>query len=78
MTTVSCSCGTSHRGGGTGLSSLRPDAKKRVIQNPAMAYTGGTEIVNMAWSPTIPGMRTTAGHSTGLGEWIAVAMGKTI
>lgn len=68
----------SPRGGGTGLSSPRPDAKKRVIQDPAMAYTGGAEIVNMAWSPTIPGMQTAAGHSTGPGEWIAIAMGKTI
>ena len=39
-----------------------------------MAYTGGAEIVNLAWSPQIPGVAAGAGP----GEWVAVAMGKSI
>ncbi|KAH9940402.1 WD40 repeat-like protein [Epithele typhae] len=63
---------------GTGLSSPRPDAKKRVVQDPVMAYTGASEIANLAWSPPIAGMSTASGHSAGPGEWIAIAMGKSI
>ena len=70
--------GGSGGGGGGGLSSPRPDAKKRVVADPVAAYTGAAEIANMAWSPTIPGMQTASGHTTGPGEWIAVAMGKSI
>lgn len=68
----------SPRNASTGLSSPRPDAKKRVISDPVMAYTGASEIVNMAWSPQIAGMQMNTGHSTAPGEWIAVAMGKSI
>ena len=37
-----------------------------------------SEIVNMAWSPQIAGMSMNTGHSTAPGEWIAIAMGKSI
>ncbi|KAI0343110.1 WD40 repeat-like protein [Trametopsis cervina] len=68
----------SPRHSATGLSaSPRPDVKKRVLTDPVMAYTGPAEIVNLAWSPQIAGMTMNTGHSTP-GEWIAVAMGKTI
>ncbi len=62
----------------TGLSSPRPDAKKRVVSEPVMAYTAGSEIANMAWSPQIAGMQMNTGQSTAPGEWVAIAMGKTI
>ena len=68
----------SPRNATTGLSSPRPDAKKRVITDPVMAYTGPSEIVNLAWSPQIAGMTLPSGHSTASGEWIALAMGKSI
>ncbi|EMD37524.1 hypothetical protein CERSUDRAFT_114159 [Gelatoporia subvermispora B] len=68
----------SPRNASSGLSSPRPDAKKRVITEPVMAYTGQSEIVNLAWSPPMPGMTLSSGHTTAPGEWIAVAMGKSI
>lgn len=43
-----------------------------------MAYTGPSEINNLAWSPQIAGMTMHSGHSTDHGEWIAIAMGKSI
>ncbi|KAI0093468.1 WD40 repeat-like protein [Irpex rosettiformis] len=68
----------SPRHGATGLSaSPRPDVKKKVLNDPVMAYTGPAEIVNLAWSPPIGAMTMNTGHSTP-GEWIAVAMGKTV
>ena len=68
----------SPRNASTGLSSPRPDAKKRVITDPVMAYTGASEIANMAWSPQIAGLSMPTGHTTAPGEWVAVAMGKSI
>ncbi len=68
----------SPRNASSGLSSPRPDAKKRTIADPVMAYTGASEIANMAWSPQIAGMSMNTGHTTGPGEWIAIAMGKSI
>ena len=67
----------SPRHAGSGLSSPRPDAKKRVLTDPVMAYTGPGEIVNLAWSPQMAGVNTNTGP-VAAGEWIAVAMGKTI
>ncbi|CAL1708190.1 unnamed protein product [Somion occarium] len=68
----------SPRSTSAGLSSPRPDAKKRIVTDPVMAYTGQSEIVNLAWSPQIAGMALPTGHSTAPGEWIAIAMGKSI
>ncbi|TCD65605.1 hypothetical protein EIP91_002452 [Steccherinum ochraceum] len=68
----------SPRNASSGLSSPRPDVKKRVIADPIMAYTGQSEISNLAWSPQIAGMTLPTGHSTAPGEWIAITMGKTI
>ncbi|KAL7281062.1 WD40 repeat-like protein [Trametes coccinea BRFM310] len=68
----------SPRTASTGLSSPRPDVKKRVLTDPVMAYTGAAEIANLAWSPQIASMAMNTGHSTAPGEWIAVAMGKSI
>ncbi|KAL4252644.1 WD repeat-containing protein DCAF7-like protein [Abortiporus biennis] len=68
----------SPRNPSSGLSSPRPDAKKKVITDPVMAYTGQSEIVNLAWSPQIAGMSMPTGHSTAPGEWLAIAMGKSI
>lgn len=67
--------GTHGPGGTAGLSaSPRPETKKRVLHEPVMAYTGPAEVVNAAWSPKIGGV---AGHVPA-GEWIAIAMGKSI
>ena len=68
--------GHTHGPGSTaGLSaSPRPETKKRVIQDPVMAYTGPSEVSNVAWSPRISGV---AGH-VAPGEWVAIAMGKSI
>ncbi|KAI0373540.1 WD40 repeat-like protein [Pilatotrama ljubarskyi] len=68
----------SPRNASTGLSSPRPDVKKRVLTDPVMAYTGASEIVNLAWSPYLASMAMNTGHTTAPGEWIAVAMGKSI
>ena len=67
----------SPRHAGSGLSSPRPDVKKRVLTDPVMAYTGPSEIVNLAWSPQIPAVSTNMGH-VAAGEWIAISMGKSI
>ncbi|EPT04958.1 hypothetical protein FOMPIDRAFT_1021700 [Fomitopsis schrenkii] len=69
---------TSPRNPSSGLSSPRPDVKKRIVADPVMAYTGPSEINNLAWSPQIAGMTMHSGHSTDHGEWIAIAMGKSI
>ncbi|KAH9948983.1 WD40 repeat-like protein [Amylocystis lapponica] len=68
---------SSPRNASSGLSSPRPDAK-RTVQDPVMAYAGQSEIVNLAWSPQIAGMAMNTGHSTAPGEWLAIAMGKSI
>ncbi|KAI0326824.1 WD40 repeat-like protein [Cubamyces sp. BRFM 1775] len=68
----------SPRNASTGLSSPRPDVKKRVLQDPWAAYTGAAEIANLAWSPHIASMTMNTGHTTAAGEWIAIAMGKSI
>jgi len=60
------------------LSSPRPDVKKRVVTDPVMAYSAQSEITNLAWSPQIAGMTMNTGHSTAPGEWIAIAIGKSI
>jgi WD repeat-containing protein 68 len=69
---------SSPRSAGSRLNSPRPDVKKRVLTDPIMAYSSHSEITNMAWSPQIAGMTMNTGHSTGPGEWLAVATGKTI
>ncbi|KAI0819318.1 WD40 repeat-like protein [Trametes gibbosa] len=68
----------SPRNASTGLSSPRPDVKKRTLTEPVMAYTGAGEIASLAWSPHIASMTMNTGHSTAPGEWIAVAMGKAV
>lgn len=68
----------SPRNASSGLSSPRPDVKKRTVTEPVMAYTAQNEITNLAWSPQIAGMTMPTGHSTAPGEWIAITMGKTI
>lgn len=73
--------GHTHGPGSTaGLSaSPRPETKKRIIQDPVMAYTGAAEITNIAWSPKIAGLSGVGGQGhTTPGEWIAVAMGKSV
>lgn len=62
----------------SGLSSPRPDVKKRTVTDPVMAYTGPSEIVSLAWSPQIAGMQMHGGISTAPGEWVAISMGKSI
>lgn len=62
-------------GSTAGLSaSPRPETKKRIVQDPVMAYTGPSEVVNVAWSPKIGSV----GGIVPAGEWVAIAMGKSI
>ena len=68
----------SPRSAGSRLNSPRPDAKKRIVSEPIMAYTAPSQITNLAWSPQIPGMTMNSGYSTVTGEWLAIASGKTI
>ncbi|KAH7108125.1 WD40 repeat-like protein [Auriculariales sp. MPI-PUGE-AT-0066] len=60
------------------LSSPRPDPKqRRVIQEPILSYASQGEINNIAWSAPIP--QITVGNSgVSPGEWLALAMGRTI
>ncbi|KAF9241644.1 WD40-repeat-containing domain protein [Melanogaster broomeanus] len=69
---------TSPRTANSRLNSPRPDVKKRIITDPIMAYSASNEVTNLAWSPQIPGMTMNTGHSTGPGEWLAIASGKSI
>lgn len=68
----------SPRSAGSRLNSPRPDAKKRVVTEPVMAYTAPSQVTNLAWSPQIPGMTLNSGYSTASGEWLAITSGKTI
>lgn len=52
--------------------------KAKVLADPVLAYTAPAEITNMCWSPQIAGMTMTSGHSTAPGEWVAIAMGRSI
>jgi DDB1- and CUL4-associated factor 7 len=62
------------------LSSPRPDSsKKRVITDPVMAYKGASEITSLCWSPHLTTATPLGGGATAApGEWVAVAMGKTL
>lgn len=68
----------SPRSAGSRLNSPRPDAKKKIVTEPFMAYTAPSHITNLAWSPPIQGMTMNTGHMTLAGEWLAIASGKTI
>ncbi|PPQ98437.1 hypothetical protein CVT24_004116 [Panaeolus cyanescens] len=68
----------SPRSAGSRLNSPRPDAKKRIVTEPVMAFSANSQVTNLAWSPPIPGMTMNTGYSTAAGEWLAVASGKTI
>ncbi|KAK0213013.1 WD40-repeat-containing domain protein [Desarmillaria ectypa] len=70
--------GASPRSAGSRLNSPRPDVKKRIVTEPVMAYTAPSQITNLAWSPLIKGMTMNTGHTTGTGEWVAIASGKSI
>lgn len=70
--------GSSPRTASSGLSSPRPETKKRTVLDPVMAYTGPGEITSLAWSPQIAGMSIHGGITTAPGEWVAITMGKTI
>lgn len=59
--------------------SPRPDStRKQVLSDPVMAYNGSSEVTSLAWSPTIMGMTLGNGQTTAPGEWLAIAMGRTI
>ncbi|KAF5321401.1 hypothetical protein D9619_001374 [Psilocybe cf. subviscida] len=68
----------SPRSAGSRLNSPRPDAKKRVVSEPVMAYTAPSQVTNLAWSPQIPGMTMPTGYSTSTGEWLAIASGRSV
>jgi WD repeat-containing protein 68 len=68
----------SPRSSGSRLNSPRPDAKKKIVSEPVMAYTAAAQITNLTWSPKMPGMTMNTGYSTPAGEWVAIAYGKTV
>lgn len=70
--------GASSMNAGSRLNSPRPDVKKRVVSEPVMAYSGGSFITNVAWSPPISGTPLNTGMPTASGEWLAVVSGKVI
>jgi len=57
-------------------SSPRPE-KRRTITDPVLAYTAPAEINNLAWSPSLPQMAVPGSVVPG-GEWLALAVGKTV
>ncbi|KAJ3518130.1 hypothetical protein NLJ89_g47 [Agrocybe chaxingu] len=68
----------SPRSAGSRLNSPRPDAKKKIVTEPIMAYTANSQVTNLAWSPQIQGVTMNTGYSTATGEWLAITSGKTI
>ncbi|KAJ2913464.1 hypothetical protein MD484_g6951, partial [Candolleomyces efflorescens] len=68
----------SPRSAGSRLNSPRPDAKKKIVTEPYMAYTANGQVNNLAWSPVIQGLQMNTGHSTSPGEWLAIATGKSV
>jgi len=56
----------------------RQEAKKIKITEPKYAYSGHSEINNMAWSPVMPAMTLHQGFSTTPGEWLATASGRHV
>lgn len=68
----------SPRSSGSRLNSPRPDAKKKIVNEPVMAYTAVAQITNLTWSPQMPSMTMNTGYSTATGEWVAIAYGKTV
>ncbi|KAG6886263.1 hypothetical protein C0993_006673 [Termitomyces sp. T159_Od127] len=70
--------GASPRSASSRLNSPRPDAKKRIVTEPIMAYTALSQVTSLAWSPQIQGVAMHTGHSTVTGEWLAIVSGKAV
>ncbi|KAG6862324.1 hypothetical protein C0995_016022 [Termitomyces sp. Mi166 len=70
--------GASPRSASSRLNSPRPDAKKRIVTEPVMAYSASSQVTSLAWSPRIQGMTMHTGHSTVTGEWLAIVSGKAL
>ncbi|KAI5123856.1 hypothetical protein M0805_005673 [Coniferiporia weirii] len=71
--------GTSAGASPASSSSTSGSSKKaKVLTDPILAYTAPSEISNLCWSPQIAGMTMASGHSTAPGEWVAIAMGRSI
>lgn len=68
-----------HPGSSRLPSSPRPDSKRRILTDPVLAYTANCEISNFAWSPPLPQMGVPgSGPIIAGGEWLAMALGKTV
>ncbi|CAG7853980.1 SubName: Full=Related to human and petunia an11 protein {ECO:0000313/EMBL:CCA67184.1} [Serendipita indica DSM 11827] len=64
--------------GASKTSSRSTDPKrKNIISEPILAYSGPSEISNIAWSPVLPPFQLSSGYLSG-GEWVAAAMGKSV
>ncbi|KAG6891765.1 hypothetical protein C0992_006186 [Termitomyces sp. T32_za158] len=63
--------GASPRSASSRLNSPRPDAKKRIVTEPVMAYTAPSQVTNLAWSAQI---QSVAMHE----QWLAVVSGKAV
>ena len=59
-------------------SSPRPDSKRRILTDPVLAYTAPCEVNNFAWSPPLPQMGGGGSAVIAGGEWMAMALGKTV
>ncbi|EJD52650.1 WD40 repeat-like protein [Auricularia subglabra TFB-10046 SS5] len=61
------------------LNSPRPDPKqRRVMTDPILSYSSQAEINNLAWSAPIPAISVGSGLGVQAGEWLALAMGRTV
>ncbi|KZS98391.1 WD40 repeat-like protein [Sistotremastrum niveocremeum HHB9708] len=54
------------------------DTKRMKYTEPYLAWSGQSEINNIAWSPQLPRFTLSNGFSTSQSEWVAIAMGKSV
>ncbi|KAJ1299746.1 hypothetical protein OPQ81_007332 [Rhizoctonia solani] len=78
-TMAAASAANQQQSRGPGLASPRPpDSTTRTVFDPALAWTGPSEISNLAWSPPMAGFSLGGGVQSQPGEWVVAAMGKSI
>ncbi|KAG9076081.1 hypothetical protein FRC06_009717 [Ceratobasidium sp. 370] len=79
-TMVNASAGQQQQSRGPGLASPRPpdSAATRTVYEPAMVYAAPAEISNLAWSPPMAGFSLGNGVHSQPGEWVVMAMGKSV
>lgn len=79
MAAASANASQQQQSRGQGLASPRPpDSTTRTVYDPALAWTGPGEISNLAWSPPMAGFSLGGGVQSQPGEWVVLAMGKSV